>query len=57
MPSCTQSFLVWAKDSVTAWVTKFKFLGLLRSEKRAMDSFAIALALAMRAFLGGEPPL
>ncbi len=39
-----------ARDSVTILVARFKFAGLLLSENRAIDSFAIAFAVAMRGF-------
>ena len=46
-------FLDSERESVTIRVAKCRFEGLLLCEKRAIDSFAIALAVAIRGFWGG----
>ena len=50
-------FRVSERASVTIRVAKFKFDGLLLWEKRAIDSFAIALAVEISVLWVGEPPL
>lgn len=53
--------IVFSRESERASLinlfAKFRLDGWLLLEKRFIDSFAIALAFAIRALLGGVPPL